>query len=50
MIYKRPLRLTIRHLEQRVRMDDVTFMLTFPSFFRFRLKIPTSRIYDYTCP
>ena len=49
MIYKRPLRLTIRHLEQRVRMDDVTFMLTFPSF-PFRLKILTSRSYDYTCP
>ena len=29
MTYKRPLRLTILHLEQRLRMDAETFMLFF---------------------
>ncbi len=29
MTYKRPLRLTILHLEQRLRMDAETFMILF---------------------
>jgi hypothetical protein len=32
MIYKRPLRRTTLHLAQRLRIEDDTFIITFPSY------------------
>ncbi len=46
MIYKRPLRLTTLHFEQRFLIDDETFILLTPSDHQV---FPYSQRLDYTC-
>jgi hypothetical protein len=46
MIYRRPLRLTTLHLEQRFRIDEETFIYLTPYYEQL---FPNSQILDYTC-
>jgi hypothetical protein len=46
MIYKRPLRLTTLHFEQRFLIDDDTFILLTPDNHQV---VPYSQSLDYTC-
>jgi hypothetical protein len=46
MMYKRPLRLTTLHFEQRFRIDDDTFINLTPSDHQV---YPYSQRLDYTC-
>jgi hypothetical protein len=46
MMYKRPLRLTTLHFEQRFRIDDDTFIYLTP---RGHQVYPYSQRPDYTC-
>ena len=45
-MYKRPLRFTTLHLEQRFRMDDETFIQLTPNDLQV---YPNSQNPDYTC-
>ena len=45
MIYRRPLRFTTLHFEQRFRIDDDTFILLTPSEHQV---FPYSQRFDYT--
>ena len=45
-MYKRPLRFTTLHLEQRFRMDDETFIQLTPNDLQV---YPNSQNSDYTC-
>jgi hypothetical protein len=46
MMYKRPLRLTTLHFEQRFRIDDDTFITLTPNDYQV---YPFSQRFDYTC-
>ncbi len=46
MIYKRPLRFTTLHFEQRFLIDDETFIKHTPSDHQV---YPYSQRFDYTC-
>jgi hypothetical protein len=46
MMYKRPLRLTTLHFEQRFLIDDDTFINLTPNDHQM---IPCSQRFDYTC-
>jgi hypothetical protein len=46
MMYKRPLRLTTLHFEQRFRIDDDTFIILTPNDNQV---FPYSQRPDYTC-
>jgi hypothetical protein len=46
MMYKRPLRLTTLHFEQRFLIDDDTFIILTPSGLAV---YPYSQRLDYTC-
>ena len=46
MMYKRPLRLTTLHFEQRFRIDDDTFIKLTP---RGHQVYPYSQRFNYTC-
>ena len=46
MIYKRPLRLTTLHFEQRFRIDDETFITLTPNDYQV---FPNNQRPDYTC-
>ncbi len=46
MMYKRPLRLTTLHFEQRFLIDDDTFINLTPDNYKV---YPYSQRFDYTC-